>query len=93
MLRTPEIDRLIVASEWVKTFYRDEPALLAKARACPCGVDARFWSPTPGRERARAAVVYWKSGDEAFCERVEQIVRSAGLEPQRVRLLVRDVDL
>ena len=85
VLRTPEIDRLIVASEWVKTFYRDEPALLAKARACPCGVDARFWSPTPGRERARAAVVYWKSGDEAFCERVEQIVRSAGLEPQRVR--------
>jgi len=85
VLRMPEIDRLIVASEWVKTFYRDDPALLAKARAWPCGVDARFWSPTPGRDRARTAVVYRKSGDEAFCERVEQIVRGAGLEPRRVQ--------
>jgi len=85
VLRMAEIDRLIVASEWVKTFYRGEPALLAKARACPCGVDARFWSPTPGRERARTAVVYWKNGDEAFCQGVERIVRAAGLEPERVR--------
>jgi putative methionine-R-sulfoxide reductase with GAF domain len=30
--------------------------------------------------------VYWKSGDEAFCEQVEQIVRACGLEPRRVRL-------
>ena len=85
VLFTPEIDRLIVASEWVKDFYHDAPALLAKVRACPCGVDAAFWRPTPGRARDRTAVVYWKSGDEAFCERVEAIVRRSGLEPARVR--------
>ena len=85
VLFTPEIDRLIVASEWVTAFYRDAPALAAKARACPCGVDPVFWAPAPGRARTQSAVVYWKSGDEAFCERVEQIVRAAGLEPRRVR--------
>jgi hypothetical protein len=85
VLFTPEIDRLIVASEWVKDFYRDAPGLLAKARACPCGVDAAFWTPTPARPRATTAVVYWKSGDDALCERVEATVRGCGVEPRRVR--------
>ena len=85
VLFTPEIDRLIVASEWVKDFYRDAPSLVAKARACPSGVDARYWTPTPARARRASAVIYWKSGDEAFCERVEDIVRVCGLEPRRVR--------
>lgn len=82
----PEIDRLIVAHEWALDFFRDEPALVAKSRPCPCGVDADHWKPT-ARAENNIALVYWKSGDEAFCERVEQIVRSCGLEPRRVRSL------
>ena len=84
VLFLPEIDRLIVASEWVKAFYEDAPELVVKTRVCPCGVDADFWKPGPSRER-RTAVVYWKSGDAAFCEQVETIVRAAGLEPRRVQ--------
>jgi glycosyltransferase involved in cell wall biosynthesis len=84
VLFLPEIDRLIVASEWVKAFYEDAPDLLAKIRVCPCGVDAEFWKPGPPRVRS-TAVVYWKSGDVAFCEQVETIVRAAGLEPRRVQ--------
>ena len=84
VLSLPEIDRLIVASEWVKAFYEDAPDLLAKIRVCPCGVDADFWKPGPPRER-RTAVVYWKSGAQAFCEQVETIVHAVGLEPRRVQ--------
>jgi hypothetical protein len=84
ILLSPEIDRLIVAHEWQADFVREFPAVYAKCRACPCGVDAEWWKPT-ARTETPTALVYWKSGDEAFCERVEQIVRACGLEPRRVR--------
>jgi glycosyltransferase involved in cell wall biosynthesis len=83
ILLTPEIDRVIVASEWVLDLFGDAPQLAAKSRVCPCGVDAEYWKPS-GRARRDTAVVYWKSGDEAFCRQVEQIVRACGLEPRRL---------
>ncbi len=84
IMLAPEIDLAIVASEWMIDFYRDAPELARKSRACPCGVDAEFWKPSGARKEA-TAVVYWKSGDERFCESVEAIVRRVGLEPLRVR--------
>lgn len=87
ILQMPEIDRLIVAHEWQADFVRSVPAVLAKCRACPCGVDVEWWKPSPARAQTNVALVYWKSGDEAFCERVERIVRTCGLEPRRVRSL------
>jgi hypothetical protein len=85
ILQLPEIDRVIVAHEWALDFYRETPALLDKAVACPCGVDADVWKPTGGTDGKRVALVYWKSGDESFCEQVERIVQLCGLEPRRVR--------
>ena len=84
ILLMPEIDRVIVACEWALDFFRDAPQLAAKNRVCPCGIDADYWKPS-GRPRTNTAVVYWKSGDEAFCEQVEQIARTCGLEPRRLR--------
>jgi glycosyltransferase involved in cell wall biosynthesis len=85
LLRMPEIDRLIVPSEWVLTLYRaDAPELLPKIRLCPCGVDTEYWMPSPGRNTDRV-VVYWKSGSEAFCEQVEHVVAGLGWQPVRVR--------
>jgi hypothetical protein len=83
----PEIDRIIVPHEWALEFYRDAPAIGAKSRACPCGVDTEAWKPSSATSGKRLAVVYWKSGDEPFCEQVEQIVRTCGLEPRRLRSL------
>ena len=85
ILHHREIDRLIVAHEWALDFFRGAPALLAKCRVCPCGVDPDTWRPSAAASARTTAVVYWKSGDEAFCERVELIVRACGLEPRRVR--------
>ena len=84
ILQQPEIDRLIIPSEWTRSLYREVPSLAAKARVCPCGVDTGYWQPK-GRLRSKTAVVYWKSGEERFCDEVEAIVRQRGLEPLRVR--------
>ena len=84
ILQNPAIDRLIVAHRWVLEFFRDAPGLRAKSAACPCGVDADVWKPSGRAERKRAALVYWKSGDETFCEQVERVVRMCGLEPRRI---------
>jgi glycosyltransferase involved in cell wall biosynthesis len=83
ILQTPGIDLVIIASEWVRGFYREVPALTAKSRVCPAGVDSDYWQPA-GRPRDRTAVVYWKNGDETFCEAVEATVRQCGLEPIRI---------
>ena len=87
ILLMPEIGRVIVAHEWVLEFFREAPALRAKSRPCPCGVDAELWKPSGGTGRKDIALVYWKSGDEAFCQHVERVVRACGLEPRRVRAL------
>jgi glycosyltransferase involved in cell wall biosynthesis len=84
IMQRPEIDLAIVAAEWMVDFYRDAPTLARKSRVVPCGVDVEFWKPAGARKK-REAVVYWKSGDERFCEQVEAMVRSSGLEPLRVR--------
>lgn len=84
ILLTPDIDLVIVPSEWTIDFYRGFPALESKSRVCPCGVDAEVWKPT-GRAKERTAAVYWKSGDERFCGAVEAIVRRCGLEPLRIQ--------
>jgi hypothetical protein len=84
ILQTPGIDLLIIASEWVRCFYRDVPSLADRARVSPAGVNPDFWQPA-GRSRERAAaIVYWKSGDEGFCQAVEAIVRQCGLDPIRI---------
>lgn len=85
VLLQPEIDGLIVASDWVRDLYRDSaPSLIAKCRTCPCGVDAAAWAPTPGSTRERA-VVFWKSGPESQCADVERLVERHGWRPVRIR--------
>jgi hypothetical protein len=84
IIQAPEIDRLIIASEWVRELYASAPRLLPKLRVCAAGIDAMYWRPT-GQPRQSRVVVYWKSGDEQFCAAVEETVRRTGCEPVRVR--------
>jgi hypothetical protein len=85
VLMLPEIDRLIVASEWVIDLYRAEaPQLVPKIRVCPAGVDPEYWTPGGGRDR-NTGLVYWKSGPESFCEQIERTVQRCGVAPVRIR--------
>jgi hypothetical protein len=84
ILQLPEIDLVIIPSEWTRSFFHGAPLLAAKSRVCTCGVDADYWRPA-GRRKERAVTVYWKSGDEGFCAAVEAVIRQCGLEPLRIR--------
>jgi hypothetical protein len=85
ILLRPELDCVIVPSDWVLELCADEaPELGRKLHVWPCGVDAADW--TPSRDAvSRRAVVYWKSGPESFCADVQARVAAHGLEPVRVR--------
>jgi hypothetical protein len=81
ILWQPEIDLLIEPSEWVRDLFRTiAPALVPKIRICSAGVDPDVWMPTDAAVESRA-LVYWKSGDEAFCGDVERILQAQGLTP------------
>ena len=86
ILLMPEIDRLIVASEWVIDLYRDDaPQLVPKIRVCQAGVDTNYWRPTEPDQLRDRVIVYWKSGDERFCDEVEQVVARGGRAALRIR--------
>ncbi len=53
ILLSPEIDLVIVPSEWTVDFYEGFPELVAKSRVCPCGVDAEVWKPSRRGERTQ----------------------------------------
>ncbi len=67
LLTSPEIDSLVVPSEWVKGLYEaDVPELEGRIAVWPAGVDTDYWRPASGGapERAGAerphALVYVK---------------------------------
>ncbi len=67
LLTSPEIDSLVVPSEWVKGLYEaDVPELEGRIAVWPAGVDTDYWKPASGGapERAGAerphALVYVK---------------------------------
>ncbi len=83
IVQRPEIDLVIVGSEWARWFYRDAPEVARKVRVCPVGVDAESWKPAGGAAGAHA-VVYWKSGDEGFCAAVEAVLARRGYVARRI---------
>ena len=85
ILLDPAIDLLIVPSVWVRNLYfASAPQLVPKTYVCPSGVDVEMWKPSDA-PRDPQCVIYWKSGDEKFCEEVEAIVESRALEAIRIR--------
>jgi hypothetical protein len=80
-----EIDIIIEPSEWMREFFSEIAApLVPKIRICTAGIDQNYWKSGNDRQRTHA-VVYWKSGEEKFCESVEKIVRGFGVEVVRFR--------
>lgn len=81
----PEIDVLIVASEWVRELTAAlAPTVARKLRVCQAGVDHEFWTRT-AQTRSRRPVVYWKDSPEALCVDVEDVIMSFGLQPLRLK--------
>ena len=84
ILWLPEIDIIIEPSEWMRELFLSIAApLVPKIRLCTAGVDTDDWKPTLPKEPR--AIVYWKNGEEDFCEAVEAVVRTFQLEPVRLQ--------
>lgn len=85
ILWLPEIDIIIEPSEWMREFFAEIAApLVPKIRICTAGVDPNYWKPSREGQPERA-LIYWKSGEQSFCENVEQIVRALGMDVVRFR--------
>lgn len=83
VLASPEIDMVLVPSQWVQDAYEaDEPRLVGKIAIWPAGVDAAHWAPS-GSRRSKV-LVYEKRQPKAAAEAAD-VIRSAGFEPVTIR--------
>ncbi len=87
ILASPEIDWVIVPSEWVKTAYiQDVCALQDRIFVWYVGVDAQAWKPTKSKRKSRDVIIYWKAVAEGehFYRAINKEVRDAGWNPLRL---------
>jgi hypothetical protein len=85
VLLMPEIDVVLVASEWVRQLYASEvPDIAAKLRVCQAGIDSDDWQPTTQR-RSNRALVYWKDAPEGLRHDAERVLNEQGLQCRVLR--------
>jgi len=85
LLTDPAIDKCVVPSGWVKTFFIQEAQSVSnKIEIWHAGVDAEYWKPW-AQQKENKAIIYWKTEEEAFCEAVMDIVRQYGFEPVKIK--------
>lgn len=84
---SPEIDACLMPSEWLYTAWtEDAPVLRDRMRIWAAGVEERYWVAGEGRKSgSRSVLVYWKTEERAFCQAVENLLRSCGWVPTTIR--------
>jgi glycosyltransferase involved in cell wall biosynthesis len=61
LLTAPEVDRVLVPSDWVRDLYeQDMPQLRGRVAVWPAGIDPARWKPETQRPPARHALLYRK---------------------------------
>lgn len=74
MLSSPEIDWMIVPSEWTKVAYeQDNPTLIGRITTIYAGIDETYWSPeTLSNTFKKTVLIYWKAESEgrAFLQNI-----------------------
>jgi hypothetical protein len=80
----PAIDFFIVPSSWIEyNAVSDLDVLKNKILCWYVGVDVRYWAPEPHKP-TKKVLVYWKTEEEAFCAKVEDILRKQNYTPVRI---------
>jgi len=83
VLASPEIDMVLVPSQWVQDAYEaDEPRLVGKIAIWPAGVDANRWAPS-GRKRSKVLIYEKRQLDAAT--KAAEVIRSIGFETATIR--------
>lgn len=81
VLSSPEIDLVIVPSQWVKIAYvEDAPALDGRISIWPAGVDEHYWAPgvASGDRKHRTVLVYQKNASEELLKGVINTIEACG---------------
>jgi glycosyltransferase involved in cell wall biosynthesis len=83
LMSAPEIDAVVVPSEWIRKVYElDCPALAGRVALWPAGVDTGYWSPARRqRRRAPRAFVFHKA---------REVTRSPGHEAKAAAEQLRE---
>lgn len=77
LLLDPRIDRIVVPSNWVASFYEKEaPALRGKLCVWPVGIDTDYWKPTDGARKC--AVLYNKKQNE-ISSKITEVLKRRGV--------------
>jgi hypothetical protein len=85
VLRSPQLDRIIVPSDWVRAVYAAEaPDIRDKIVVHAVGVDEKYWSPQPDRSRRKNVLVYDKNMP-ALAEEVARALNGWAIPHEVVR--------
>jgi len=77
LLLSPEIDRVVVPSEWVSAFYAEQaPVLRAKLRIWPVGIDTDYWKPVAGDKKH---LLIFNKGQEALSLEITRFLATQGV--------------
>lgn len=87
ILTSPEIDVVLINSEWTRVAYvEQEPSLQGHIAIWYAGVDELSWIPKKSSLfNEKKVLVYWKTESESFCREIEDNLRSFGYIPMRLR--------
>lgn len=87
ILLSPEIDLVLVNSEWTRVAYSEqEPSLADHIDIWYAGVDESNWIPKKHNDlNQNNVLVYWKTESESFCTEIESVLRCGGYSPIRLR--------
>ena len=84
LFTSKEVDACLVPSDWIRIAYEEDASMLKGRVSCwPAGVDIEEWKPA--QKKDNSVVVYWKTGSEVLCQRVEGLLRKYKYVPIRVR--------
>ncbi|WP_269931780.1 hypothetical protein [Aminobacter sp. HY435] len=83
LLASPEIDVVLVPSEWVKCMYEaDEPRLRGKIEVWPAGVDVSQWSPSGS---LRSKVLIYDKREPELSARIAEVILASGNDYEIIR--------
>ena len=85
LLMDPAIDKCIVPSEWIRSFFIQEAQTLQdKVEIWHAGVDTEYWKPVVGQKRNKV-IVYWKTEAEDYYRSVCDLLRDYDYEPATIK--------
>lgn len=92
ILSNAALDMFLVPSKWVEVAYlEDEPSLDGRITTWYAGVNINWWQPTVNAVKSQV-LVYWKTDAEELCVHVEELLKSRGYTPTRLRYGTYSID-